>query len=171
MDVDDLNGSLHDVINGAVGIEVVEAEQDAPVPAEPYITFKAKSFVKVGKSRGETTVAAGQPIHITYEFTLAVQVFGTNSFTYATKLANNIELDSIKKILYDNNLVAVDVLSMNDISTFLSERWDNRSQIDLLMRTTETLQDGVSTVESLQYSYEVKDAAGDTVVSGSDTIT
>jgi len=117
---------------------------NAPRPLVPYVALHMKTINSKGVDVFllDTNEVVGNR-----DFVLMIQAFGLGSMGFLESLKTSLEKPSIQLYLSQNDLVFVDRLSINDISEVVDSRWEERSQMDLLMRFAQVDSDDPGTIE------------------------
>lgn len=112
-------------------VPAIWMHQNAPRPLVPHVTLHMKTINSKGVDAflPDTDEIVGNR-----NFVLMIQGFGLGAMGFMEALKTSLEKPSIQLYLTQNNLVFVDRLAINCISEVVDSRWEERAQLDLLMR-------------------------------------
>ncbi len=112
-------------------IPMIWFHRNAPRPNVPYIAMHLKTINSKGV---DAYIPKTDEIVGNRDFILMIQGFGSGSQGFMETLKTSLEKPSIQLYLSQNNLVFVDRMGVNDISEVVDSRWEERNQLDVIMR-------------------------------------
>lgn len=145
--------------------KVVFNDQTSPQPSKPYISMKVGSIVDIGQSDARESIDnSGDSIFTgNREFTLSIQSYGDNALNILSTIKDSLDDEAELQTLRDNGVVFVDQLLFDDITELLETTWEERGQMDLLLRTTSVSSHQVGIIESVYLRSTYKRANGSVI--------
>lgn len=135
-----INTAIHNwIVSGSVltAGKVIKVDQNAPRPTKPYCSYRTiLSLNEIGSESRTAVDSGGNSEFISdMEFTLSIQVYGDDSLDTISALRDSINDPAIYINLTDGGIVFVEQLLFLDTTSLLETLWEERAQLDLLMRT------------------------------------
>ena len=189
-DFNEILDVLWESISTELGIDVIRANQSAArIPAtgvpedKNYATiYLITGPVQVGDSDYERFEEEGVGgLKVTTEgqreLTLSVNIYRKGAGTLMSKLQKLFNsrlfkhrLYSLMKDKYSKELVVVEALSSQDLTSLVQSDYEERFQMDVLLRTTSEITETVDPIDTVVLEEEVKNIADETVYQGTTTI-
>lgn len=141
---------IYDVIKkyAASGVTVIWEKQAEARPLKPYISLDIIAGPNMIGNPDEYVDPADDKVVQTSmrEFTLSVNFFGQNAFAELGKVQESLGLPTAIEMLGQEDLVFVGDNGLRDLSSLMENRYESRSQMDCVFRTTNTVKDHDTTV-------------------------
>ncbi len=163
--------------------KVVFSEQSSPRPNKPYMTMKVSSIVDIGQDDARLPIDdEGNAEFIgNKEFTLSIQSFGDSALSMLSTIRDSLNSPDELQRLRDEGVIFVDQLLFDDISDLLETIWEERGQLDLLLRATSISSHQVGIIERVylgstynevenNIAIQIPDAIAGTLLSINDSI-
>ena len=111
------------------------------------------------------------------ELTLSVNIYRKGAGTLMSKLQKLFNSRLFKhrlyakmKELYSKELIVVEALSSQDLSSLVQSDYEERFQMDVLLRTTSEITETVDPIDTVELEEEIKNVADETVYTNTSTI-
>lgn len=133
-------------------VTVIEANQNAPRPARPYITIlvtstrqKEFSYIGAPDENGDAVIENDEFCMV------SIQCFGTGSKTIMANLRQTLEKVSVKDYFRELLLPFIAVTDgVNDLTETVGTQFEERAGMDLEFRTVAVVTDNVGVVQSVE---------------------
>lgn len=137
---------------GNAGITVVEANQNAPRPALPYITLYVTSTPLNEHANQSAPNSAGTAsIENEAAVMASVQCFGENSKSIMDGLRLSLEKVTVRQALRAAGLPYIRTLNgVNDLTEVVGTKYEPRAGMDLEFRAVMAVTDSVGVIESVE---------------------
>lgn len=171
MNLTTIKSAIQSWAETATGITTIFANQDGPKRDNPYATILVSPVNFVGQDEIQTTDSNGDAdFKGNREFTVSLQVFGTDAMQYITNVLESLERPPGREALATSGLVFVDRLSVNDLSTTLDTRYEERAGCDLRFRTASIHSDNVGYIGNVNLSEQYNNPDGTPAYQDTSTI-
>lgn len=151
IDWDAIYTAIQSVVATATGITVIRANQNAPQPAYPYVTYKRLTpgarETEFGEVRYSEDLGAGPGEEIIataasqVAFTMSFQAFAdsdapaANADHYLTLLQGALALPSVQRTLRAAHAVPVEIVDSQNLDDIAGGEWKSRASLDIRFRT------------------------------------
>ncbi len=141
-----------DNVAAEVGDKVIEANQNAPRPARPYISVLVTTTTQKEHSNeshpGDTGMAS---IENELSCMVSVQCIGENAKTIMGNLRQTLEKPTVLQSLRAAGLPFIRVLSgVNDLTEQTGTQYEERAGVDIEFRAAAVVIDEVGVIESVE---------------------
>lgn len=166
------------VANVPVGMPVIFLNQNAPQPTNAgtpldYVTLYITSAIQVGYdyTRNPDAQDGIADMFGDREFTLQIQAYGGDPITVLENLRTSLQKSSVLSSLRAVDLVYVEWFPIQDLTTLIDSRYQNRAVWDSRWRIAQVYTDNVGVIETTEVTETFKDVLGTTVLTQTITIT
>jgi hypothetical protein len=125
-------------------VPMIWFHQNAPRPTVPYVAMHLKTISSKGV---DVYIAKTDELVGNRDFILMIQGFGSGSQGFMEALKTSLEKPAIQLYLSMHDLVFVDRMGVNDISEVVDSRWEERNQLDIIMRFAQVAADTEPKIE------------------------
>jgi len=95
------------------------------------------------------------------QFTISIQVHGSNSFDIITKLNKSLKLPEVLAFFKEKNMGIGNVATVDPIPAVLETEFEERYVMDILFYTTDEQVSSASLIEHVKSSYDISGKTGD----------
>lgn len=140
-------------IDTETSLTSIRAEQNAPQPAKPYLTFRLSSSIQVHEDAiGAPNSSGVAIISGNREFTLEVQGFGSGVLQVLSILLDSRNKPTINEYFTDNNLVLYDAGVILNITDLEESEYTERGSVEFFFRIGSEINDTIGLIESTEIS-------------------
>lgn len=143
MNITNIENKLYSWVNSETGLTTIWEHENAPRPENPYLSLFIDSFNTINQDYKYMPENENDGIDIKgdREFTLRINCYGNNSLQILHDLRNSLEKPSVQYFLSEEQIIFVDRLAINNITGMLNTKYEKRSVMDLLFRTSDIFTD------------------------------
>lgn len=153
------------------GCSVIFLNENAPRPAQPYVTLFLSSLNQIGEDYTPESDISGMVDMVgDREFTLQIQTYGGDCITRLENLRSSLQKQTILDTLRANGIVFVNHFGINDLTELLDSRFEKRGAMDVLFRIGQNYTDNLGLVETIEVEEIYQDAGGTVVYDHTITI-
>jgi hypothetical protein len=153
------------------GASVIFLNENAPRPAQPYVTLFLSSLNQIGEDyTPESDVNGLVDMVGDREFTLQIQTYGGDCITRLENLRSSLQMQTVLDTLRANGIVFVNHFGINDLTELLDSRFEKRGAMDVLFRIGQNYTDNLGLVETIEVEEIYQDAGGTVVYDRTITI-
>lgn len=153
------------------GASVIFLNENAPRPAQPYMTLFLSSLNQIGEDyTPESDVNGLVDMVGDREFTLQIQTYGGDCITRLENLRSSLQMQTVLDTLRANGIVFVNHFGINDLTELLDSRFEKRGAMDVLFRIGQNYTDNLGLVETIEVEEVYQDAGGTVVYDRTITI-
>lgn len=153
------------------GASVIFLNENAPRPAQPYVTLFLSSLNQIGEDyTPESDVNGLVDMVGDREFTLQIQTYGSDCITRLENLRSSLQMQTVLDTLRANGIVFVNHFGINDLTELLDSRFEKRGAMDVLFRIGQNYTDNLGLVETIEVEEVYQDAGGTVVYDRTITI-
>lgn len=153
------------------GCSVIFLNENAPRPAQPYVTLFLTSLNQIGEDYTPESDINGMVDMVgDREFTLQIQTYGGDCITRLEDLRSSLQKQTILDTLRANGIVFVNHFGINDLTELLDSRFEKRGAMDVLFRIGQNYTDNLGLVETIEVEEIYQDAGGNVVYDHTITI-
>jgi len=133
-----IENTLHAIIASVSGKTVIWLDQNGPRPAKPYIGLRLNSLVSVGVDAvlPPDSVTGYANIVGNREFTLYTTYYGVNGMGVLETVSSSFCKLAVQQLMQSAGLVFVDSFGVMNITELLDMQYEQRSSLDILLRTS-----------------------------------
>lgn len=125
---------------------VIWENQAEARPPKPYCALLfITGPIRIGHD-SEIVVTDKTQVRGIREMVLSVNYFGTNALAEMSRLQTAFGFPSAREMLLRDNIVFVKETGLRDLSSLMENRFESRSQMDVMIRLTENVTDIDSTI-------------------------
>ena len=164
--------NLYDwVLANCPGCSVIFLNENAPRPAQPYVTLFLSSMNQIGEDyTPEADINGLVDMVGDREFTLQIQTYGGDCITRLENLRSSLQMQTVLDTLRTNGIVFVNHFPINDTTELLDSRFETRAAMDVLFRIGQDYQDNLGLIETVEVEEVYQDASGNVVYDHTTTI-
>lgn len=165
-----IQGYFYTLFTTVTGVQVIWAEQNAPRPANPYISLKLLNSNAIGYDYITEPDDDGMAvIYGNREFTLEINYFGNDGLGAMEQIRTAFFNPVIREELNQIGLVFVERLTFLDTTQLLDTRYERRYTMELRFRYSnqgvgEPDKIDIGLIETAEITKKIKDQAGDVVL-------
>lgn len=153
------------------GCSVIFLNENAPRPAQPYVTLLLSPLNQIGEDYTPKADASGLVDMVgDREFTLQIQTYGGDCITRLENLRSSLQKQTVLDSLRANGIVFVNHFGINDTTELLDSRFEKRAAMDVLFRIGQDYQDNLGLIETVEVEEIYQDASGSVVYDHTTTI-
>lgn len=153
------------------GASVIFLNENAPRPAQPYVTLFLSSLNQIGEDYTPKSDVNGLVDMVgDREFTLQIQTYGGDCITRLENLRSSLQMQTVLDTLRANGIVFVNHFGINDLTELLDSRFEKRGAMDILFRIGQSYTDNLGLVETIEVEEIYQDAGGTVVYDHTITI-
>lgn len=153
------------------GCSVIFLNENAPRPAQPYVTLFLTSLNQIGEDfTPESDINGMVDMVGDREFTLQIQTYGGDCITRLENLRSSLQKQTVLDTLRANGIVFVNHFGINDLTELLDSRFEKRGAMDVLFRIGQNYTDNLGLVETIEVEEIYQDAGGNVVYDHTITI-
>jgi hypothetical protein len=153
------------------GCSVIFLNENAPRPAQPYVTLFLSSLNQIGEDYTPESDINGMVDMVgDREFTLQIQTYGGDCITRLENLRSSLQKQTVLDTLRANGIVFVNHFGINDLTELLDSRFEKRGAMDVLFRIGQNYTDNLGFVETIEVEEIYQDAGGTVVYDRTITI-
>lgn len=132
--------------------EYIRADQNAPQPSTPYISYKIISVESQNLAEASQVNANGIKTYTQrYDVEVNLNCYGDGAFNILHNLCSRLELQSVRDVLYCNGLNFGYFLNpTSDITELVQKNFEQRATCDLLFTATGEATDNVGLIETIE---------------------
>jgi hypothetical protein len=153
------------VANVPSGMPVIYYYPNAPRPTVDYVTLYITSVTQIGRdyTSDPSNDAGIANMSGDREFTLQVQAYGDDPLTVLENLRTSLQKESVLDSLRATGISYVNWFPIQDITSLIDSRFEQRGTMDLLFRMAQTYTDTIGVIDTVQVTETVKDQEGNDV--------
>lgn len=153
------------------GASVIFLNENAPRPAQPYVTLFLSSLTQIGEDyTPESDVNGLVDMVGDREFTLQIQTYGGDCITRLENLRSSLQMQTVLDTLRANGIVFVNHFAISDVTELLDSRFEKRAAMDVLFRIGQNYTDNLGLIQTVQVEEIYQDAGGSVVYDNTITI-
>lgn len=153
------------------GASVIFLNENAPRPAQPYVTLFLSSLNQIGEDyTPESDVNGLIDMVGDREFTLQIQTYGGDCITRLENLRSSLQMQTVLDTLRANGIVFVNHFAISDVTELLDSRFEKRAAMDVLFRIGQNYTDNLGLIQTVQVEEIYQDAGGSVVYDSTITI-
>ncbi len=153
------------VANVPSGMPAIYLFSNAPRPVVDYLTLHISSIVQIGWDYEQsplTTAGINSQIG-DREFTFQIQAYGGDVMTVMQNLRTSLQKQTVLDTLRANGIVFANWFPINDLTTLVDSRYEQRASMDVLFRIADIYTDVVGVISTVRLEEVFFDAVGSIV--------
>ena len=142
IDLNTIKDTIYDWLNGETAVDVIYLDQNMPKINNPYFGLRINSIIRIGHdeiigpdANGKVKVAGNR------DFTLQILGYGSGIIAKTVDAISTLQNPLIKQQLNDGGVIYFDDTPVQDISGLDESEFEERSQVDVMMRTDTLISD------------------------------
>ncbi len=164
LDYNNVRDAIADAVEQATGLLVIFANQNAPIPAEPYATVFVTPSLKTGYDRvtyADNTIDPDltEMVEGTRQVSASINFYKDNAFINASDFIAQLQSTSMIQFFKSRGLGFGGVSDIRDITEIDKQLWQERAQLDLTVYALSNFSATVTSIESVTVQGEAH--AGD----------
>lgn len=151
--------------NVPTGMPVIYLYPNAPRPEVDYVSLFISTYNMIGQDYVPDPINdAGDVTQVgDREFTLQIQAFGGDPMTILGNLRNSLQKETVLDTLRLNGIVAVQQYAINDITSLMNSRFENRASMDVLFRIADQYLDTLGTIAQIELEETILNVDSSTI--------
>lgn len=160
------------VANTPSGMPVIYYYNNSPRPTVDYITLYITSVTQIGWDFIQQPLSdSGVDEQVgDREFTLQIQAYGGDPLTVLNNLRSSLQIPRVLDTLRANGIVLANWFPINDLTTLIDTRYEQRGSFDVLFRIADVYDDNSGVIDTVVEQEILKDATGTIVYNETFTI-
>ena len=174
IDFNIVRSNLYDwaVANIPSNMPVVWLYPNAPRPTVDYVSLYISTINQIGwdyKNAPQTDDGINEQVG-DREFILQCQAYGGDPMTVLQNLRTSLQKESVLDTLRANGIAFTDWFGVNDITSLIDSRFEQRASVEMLFRIADVYNDNVGVIDTVELEEIIKDPTGSIVYDETITI-
>ena len=138
------------------------APRNSPLAPVDYVTLNIASVVQIGWDYEQSPLTTGGISNSTgdREFTFQIQAYGGDVMTVMQNLRTSLQKQTVLDTLRLNGIVFANWFPINDLTTLVDSRYEQRASMDVLFRIADIYTDVVGVISTVRLQEVFFDAVG-----------